>query len=528
MIQPFGSLLRYYETGRHLHSRQILFFTINPLRRKWALSKATRKSLRVAGRGMSLLLEPFPVSSGFFSMDNFTFLNLEKKFMHGNIDWKFSEYGLLWNYHLNYFDFLHQENIGKDEALKVMHHFIRHSDWRSRSFDPYPVSLRTMNWIKFMIKHELDDSLIDESLFRQLVKLSCEPEYHLGANHLLENGFALLFGAFYFHNEKLFQQAEDLLLIELPRQILNDGAHIELSPMYHRIMLSRVLDCINLMKNQRTENNNLRDLLMQKASCMQSWLNNMTFRNGALPDFNDSVKDSEPHASDLCAYAKQLGITAGTLQLDESGYRKFTYPDYEIIIDAGDILPSYNPGHTHADMLSFCLNIKDKPVIVDCGTSTYEKNERRKFERSTQAHNTVTVNGLSQSDLWESFRVGKRSRIIDRREEGNSFAATLVGFTNIGIMHKRIWSFLPGKLFISDEISGGIDTTCKAYLHFHPDVKIDIHLGQIKGDDFTVKHKNHSELKLEDYDYPEGFNKVRKAKVAVISFSGFLDTEIIL
>ena len=29
---------------------------------------------------------------------------------------------------------------------------------------------------------------------------------------------------------------------------LNDGAHFELSPMYHKIILSRLLDCIQLIK----------------------------------------------------------------------------------------------------------------------------------------------------------------------------------------------------------------------------------------------------------------------------------------
>ena len=35
----------------------------------------------------------------------------------------------------------------------------------------------------------------------------------------------------------------------LNEQILDDGGHYELSPMYHKLMLYRILDCINLAKS---------------------------------------------------------------------------------------------------------------------------------------------------------------------------------------------------------------------------------------------------------------------------------------
>jgi hypothetical protein len=42
-------------------------------------------------------------------------------------------------------------------------------------------------------------------------------------------------------------------------------------------------------------------------------------------------------------------------------------------MNCGNILPSYQPGHSHADMLHFILYVSGKPVIVDTGISTYEK-----------------------------------------------------------------------------------------------------------------------------------------------------------
>ena len=41
---------------------------------------------------------------------------------------------------------------------------------------------------------------------------------------------------------KIDSDEKNFLLKELDRQILDDGAHFELSPMYHCIILSKILD----------------------------------------------------------------------------------------------------------------------------------------------------------------------------------------------------------------------------------------------------------------------------------------------
>lgn len=474
---------------------------------------------------LKLLL--FIPSEPSLSSDAFTFLNQKKVFSEANIEWDFPGYGLLWNYNLNYFEFLNQENLSAESGIKLIYHFIDNAKIRSASYDPYPVSLRGINWIKFLVKNNIDDPKIDESLFRQYVKLSYETEKHLGANHLLENGFSLLFAAFYFNDKKFFEKAENILFNELQEQILDDGAHFELSTMYHRIILNRILDCINLVKNNNAENNALQKLLEEKAMAMLSWMSSMTFRNGETPHFNDSAQSIAPTPRQLTAYARQLDIYPNNISSSESGFKKFSFQKYELILDAADIMPSYNPGHTHADMLSFCLNIHESPVIVHCGTSTYENNSRRKYERSTEAHNTVSVNGLEQSDVWASFRVGRRARIISRSFKENYFSSAMKGFTSAGIIHKREWEFSENKIIITDSVSGN-SPRCKAFLHFHPDVSVEQKGDSLSGNNFAIAFRTHSNLSLESYDFAEGFNLLVKAKVAIILFSGRLYTEILL
>ena len=51
----------------------------------------------------------------------------------------------------------------------------------------------------------------------------------------------------------LYSKAKNIIEEELEEQILTDGAHFELSPMYHQIILDRVLDCIFLVKENCLE-----------------------------------------------------------------------------------------------------------------------------------------------------------------------------------------------------------------------------------------------------------------------------------
>ena len=59
----------------------------------------------------------------------------------------------------------------------------------------------------------------------------------------------LLWGGLYFREDKFYEKAIWLLAKELNEQILPDGAHYELSPMYHTILSDRLLDCINALKH---------------------------------------------------------------------------------------------------------------------------------------------------------------------------------------------------------------------------------------------------------------------------------------
>ncbi len=456
----------------------------------------------------------------------FSFLNQTHTF-DTKIDWNFHHFGKLWTYNLTYFEFLNQENISREQGLAVMHDFIRQLPDIRDGLEPFPISLRIIFWTRFLVKYAIRDAKIERSLYQQLHFLHKNLEYHLLGNHLLENAFALLFGAVYFNDDKILRKAKKLLQTQLNEQILSDGAHFERSPMYHQLMLYRLLDCVNIAQNNSTSAADLLPFLQQKASVMLGWLKQMTFRNGDTPLVNDSAQGIAPTSESLFDYAERLGLKKTDTVLGASGYRRFANAYYELIVDAGDIGPDYIPGHAHCDTLSFVLHIGDKPFIVDTGTATYEANARRQLERATAAHNTVQIGDAEQSEVWGAFRVARRAKASILNETESSIRATHDGYWRSGGKHVRAFRFKNEAITIEDKVVFNKKRLpTKAYLHFHPDVKIEVQNQRVLTELAVIAFDNALKIEISTYFYAPEFNKTAPAAMLTIWFEENLTTQI--
>ena len=442
----------------------------------------------------------------YFGDYKFNFLNLSKSFGY-QIDWNFTHNGKLWTYNLNYFDFLNQEK--KQEYREIIEDFIAKQKEITVGFDSFPIALRGINWIKYVTFNNIKSQKIDDSLYAQYYRLYDNLEYHLLGNHLLENGFSLLFGAYYFQDDVLYKKAKKILIQELEEQVLDDGGHFELSVMYHQIMLFRLLDIINLVKNNSWKNQELQFFLIRKAESMLGWLEQMTYQNGDIPLVNDSTHGIAPTSKELFEYAKRLNIKTKVLALKESGYRKIIKDKYECMIDIGAVGATYIPGHAHSDTFNFELYQEKKPFIVDTGLSTYETNERRMIERSTLSHNTVEINAKNQSEVWGGFRVGKRANISYTKETQKSIEATHDGYRDENIKHHRLWIFEEDRVIIEDTLNR--KSNAVASLHFHPNVTEKEILNHI-----VIENEHWS---FSEYEYASEFNKLEKAICIHIHFT---------
>jgi len=512
--------IRLYQTIKYLRFKQIYFRVYYFLRNKYrVLIHFKYKNMEVPNKVLPLCLIPSIESYASYDDKKFIFLNLSHTFTE-RIDWNFLKYGKLWCYNLNYFEFLNQNKIEKNEALFLMLDYIEQDADLVEGKEPFPLSLRGMNWIKFITFNNIENISIDKQLYNDYQVLMDNLEYHILGNHLLENGYSLLFGAYYFKDEKLYTKAKEILLLELEEEILDDGGHYELSMMYHQLMLFRLLDCINLISNNDWHKNEIERFLRAKASLMLGWLHQITYENGTIPLLNDSSVNIAPSSSELFMYAKRLGIKSKEEKLFQSGYRKITFENYEAVIDIGNIGPDYILGHAHADTFNFEVQLKGNPFIVDMGLSTYENNERRTLERSTKSHNTVEVKKQNSSHVWGGFRVAQRAKVFNVKEDEFSFSATHDGYLKeFGLLHTRKWEFSKEKIIIVDSLNE--ESEAVAYIHFYPNITKEMIRSKIKIVDGGESH-------ISTYKYAVGFNLLEDAYVLEISFKKEITVEIII
>lgn len=457
-----------------------------------------------------------------FSWDgkNFSFLNLVSPFS----SWNDTSQGMLWAYNLNYMDWLLQEGATYEEGEKWIDKFCQEISSNKVGLDPYPIALRGINWIKFIVQYAdripiQKREVWTNSLYSQYCLLARKLEYHLLGNHLLEDAYSLYIASLYFQNNKLYRKASKLLKQELKEQILSDGAHYEQSPMYHCILLDRLLDCYNFSVHnvrfgqQREMNNFLEDKVKQ----MLGWLKAIIYEDGSLPLLNDSANGIAPTSREIFDYARRLGLIIEESRLKESGYRKIRLTWGEVILDVGGITASYQPGHSHADTFNYELRINGQPFIVDTGISTYNKTERRQWERGTAAHNTVVVNCQNSSEVWSGFRVGRRANVCVVEEQAGRIVARHDGYGK-KCVHQRSFCWNHQYLKIVDKLfSIG---SAVSYIHLAPEVVILTQKEKvIETNQGILKIENADSIDLLDDFVSREYNILQPCKVIAIHFT---------
>lgn len=127
----------------------------------------------------------------------------------------------------------------------------------------------------------------------------------------------------------------------------------------------------------------------------------------------DTLQGKVRAASDesgVRSVAEKIRITntRSSRVFSESGY--YTLVDKNdgmdgwYVFDCGELGLGKIAAHGHADCLSVAMRVNGRDVLIDPGTFTYHSRpEWRTYFRSTRAHNTVTVDGLSQSEMLGPF-----------------------------------------------------------------------------------------------------------------------------
>lgn len=428
-----------------------------------------------------------------------TFLNISAPFT----SWNETAYGMLWAYNLNYMDWLNQPGMGAEEGAAWIDRFIADLPAVTIGLDPYPTALRSINWMKFLTLHpECATRQRLDALYSQVLLLERKLEYHLLGNHLLEDACALFISALFFQDRRLYRHASRLLKNELEEQILADGAHYEQSVMYHCILLDRLLDCVNMV--QGFESSRVQEFkgLRGQAQRMIGWLKGMTYADGSYPLFNDAAEGIAPRPAEIIDYARRLGIESNATELGASGYRKLVNARMEALVDVGNIMATYQPGHTHADTFTYELRIAGRPFVVDTGISTYNKTERRQYERSTKAHNCVVAQDRDSSEVWGGFRVGRRCRVTLIQDSPVELVAAHDGY---GAPCQRRFSMTDDALVVEDCYEG----EAVSYIHLAEGA-----------DEGRIMVEEATDIEVKEEKYSTTYNRFRLGKVMAIHFKG--------
>jgi hypothetical protein len=422
------------------------------------------------------------------------------------VDWAATEAPLLWRYHLHYHDWLWWLPAGDIEKLKQAV-----SDWidghrcstKAVGWQPYPLSLRLINWSLLMLEHHRGILQGDTEFWQKLLHsyedqwrwLECHVEWHLGANHLLENLAALQLGLFYLEPPANWQsrarQIERWLLVECQQQVLPDGVHYERSPMYQL----RVLWLLEMLAPRC--HGDLRRQLEETVERMRHATALLLHSNHQPSLFNDSVQgvysipDSVLHRR-----------CAGAWSLPSAGYYGFHSQEGEsLLIDAAPIGPDHQPGHGHADMFTFEWSSQAGALLTDTGVFQYVAGPQRDWDRSTAAHNTVSIDGENSCEVWSSFRVGRRvkPKILDFQfsDRHLTLEATHAGYAPT--IHRRRWHWTPGHLVVHDWLEGAIGRKAASHWHLAPGW-----VGQCLADRWVFESPGgRAELRLEGADQVE-------------------------
>ena len=466
--------------------------------------------------------------------------------------WGYTDAPKLWQYNLHYMDYLWALSPEEARSL-VLDYIVNHPPKKMNcGWEPYPLSLRLMNWCALLYGRDKKQTLADKAAHEKIsstIRLMANwliqnTETHILANHLLENYLALALVGSCFHpaDEELAAGSKEAdpdhwwvfgyagVKSELLEQILQDGGHYERSPMYQCRLLCGLLWLLNQPQK------GLLDDLISYAALMANNLAAMTHPDGNIALFNDAALGVYNTPNDLFDFAQRLSVTVDrnmsnkTAWLADSGYAiagSGGPRGHRFIMDAGELAPSYQPGHAHSDLLSFELSLYGKRVIIDGGNYDYVASGKRAYYRGVKAHNTIEINDQDQCELWSAFRVGRRASPRDVRIDADASAGILsITASHNGYDHlpghprhtRRSRWYPRGILLVEDRVESAEDVDVVSRLRLDErwslETSITDHLELVNGDDVvTIQLLGKVNWQVEDGWYSPQFYLQRPCRV---------------
>jgi hypothetical protein len=359
------------------------------------------------------------------------------------------------------------------------------------------VAFRAMGWI--WTYHLAGEKMVAEfrmKWLRQLYQHVCHLENNLSFyfspnTHLLGEALALHALGLFFAGLPKAAQWEQLgarvMREQMERQVHPDGSHFEQSTYYHLYATDMFLWHAILAKPDRE--------YMDKLEKMADYLNAVMGPSRILPFLGDDdggrlfhpygerngfgratmatasvILGREHWQWDAQDLEEQAVWWLGSGVLDrkpgegnwksrlfsDAGVAAMTSGENQVVFDSGGFGP-WGAGHSHADVLSIVVRSGGEEILIDPGTCTYVGEQKwRDWFRSTEAHNTIRIDGRDQATAAGTFRWTNHPEVTILSWKTNAKRDAMEGECRYrGFTHRRSVEFQkPDVVLIIDEISG--------------------------------------------------------------------------
>ena len=151
--------------------------------------------------------------------------------------------------------------------------------------------------------------------------------------------------------------------------------------------------------------------------------------------------------------------------------------DGYLFFDAGPMGSERMQGHGHADALSFILYGRGRPLVIDPGVYSYHEKASRDHFRSTEAHNTVTVDHQDQCLFWGPFRVAYPPKVRLLEWSQRRVLGEHEGYCRLRspVLHRRsVERKAPGEWEVNDRFEGSGEHDLALTLQFSSGAKSDL------------------------------------------------------
>jgi len=352
------------------------------------------------------------------------------------------------------------------------------------AWHPFCISRRVSNWLQWWSLSpppEAARKLLLTIATAQIAFLCDHLEWDLRGNHLLFNLWALaLAGAFLTgpFGEQLLTIIETNLPDQIEEQLAEGGEHFERSTAYHIEVAELFLDLRDVLKPFRPR-------LSAQCGSISARMTNLvvgiSHPDGDPPLFGDSTLHVRPILDRLksCLVNSLDSPSSQQAQSRMFGdYWVWRHNDDCLIFDTGPVGADELPAHAHCDLLGFEASIGGHKLFVDSGVSSYEDDGVRRYCRSTAAHNSVEIDGVSQCDVWGKFRMGYRghSQLLDEGHQGGNWwcQASHDAYRRLGVpvIARHFECIEDGTWACMDVLWGSGNHDLVSRLHLHPAVTV--------------------------------------------------------